>query len=62
MFFGCIISSIWINVGTQVEECEGLAEFESGVPVDYSFSNFSFKVLSHDSPVKIQLVTGLHRC
>lgn len=51
MFFGYIISAKWINVGIQVEESEGLAEFESGVPVDYSFSNFSFKVLSHDLPV-----------
>lgn len=40
-----MISPKWIVVGTQVEECDGLAEFESGVPVDYSFSNFSFKVL-----------------
>lgn len=31
--------------GTQVEESDGQAESESGVPVDYSFSNFSFKVL-----------------
>lgn len=33
------------NGGTQVEESDGQAEFESGVPADYSFSNFSFKVL-----------------
>lgn len=45
MFVGCALSWNWINVATQAEECEGHAEFESGVPVDYSFSNFSFKVL-----------------
>lgn len=40
---------------TQVEESDGQAESESGVPVDYSFSNFSFKVLlSHHFPVKNQ--------
>lgn len=28
----------------QGDECGGLAEFESGSSVNYSFSNFSFKV------------------
>lgn len=30
----------------QGDECGGLAEFESGSSVNYSFSNFSFKVFS----------------
>lgn len=32
-------------IAEQVDECGGLAEFESGSSVNYSFSNFSFKVV-----------------
>lgn len=33
-------------IAEQVDECGGLAEFESGSSINYSFSNFSFKVVS----------------
>ena len=43
----------WLNqldslpqIDEQGDECGGLAEFESGSSVNYSFSNFSFKVFS----------------
>uniref|UniRef100_A0A1J3DXI5 non-specific serine/threonine protein kinase n=1 Tax=Noccaea caerulescens TaxID=107243 RepID=A0A1J3DXI5_NOCCA len=41
----------------EVEECDGLAEFESGVPVDYSFSNFSFKNLSQLASINYDLLS-----
>ncbi|CAH2053437.1 unnamed protein product [Thlaspi arvense] len=41
----------------EVEENEGLAEFESGVPVDYSFSNFSFKNLSQLASINYDLLS-----
>lgn len=34
------------NNSEQGDECAGLAEFDSGASVNYSFSNFSFKVIS----------------
>jgi hypothetical protein len=34
------------HIDEQGDECGGLAEFESGSCVNYSFSNFSFKVFS----------------
>ncbi|KAH0943479.1 hypothetical protein HID58_003116 [Brassica napus] len=45
------------NGGTQVEESDGQAEFESGVPVDYSFSNFSFKNLSQLASINYDLLS-----
>ncbi|KAG7577661.1 Protein kinase domain [Arabidopsis thaliana x Arabidopsis arenosa] len=41
----------------EAEECEGHAEFESGVPVDYSFSNFSFKNLSQLASINYDLLS-----
>ncbi|KAF2542697.1 hypothetical protein F2Q68_00032393 [Brassica cretica] len=45
------------NGGTQVEESDGQAEFESGVPADYSFSNFSFKNLSQLASINYDLLS-----
>ncbi|XP_031091247.1 probable serine/threonine protein kinase IREH1 [Ipomoea triloba] len=39
------------------DECGGLAEFESGSPVNYSFSNFSFKNLSQLASINYDLLT-----
>ncbi|CAH8388697.1 unnamed protein product [Eruca vesicaria subsp. sativa] len=41
----------------EVEESDGQAEFESGVPVDYSFSNFSFKNLSQLASINYDLLS-----
>ncbi|AEE76015.1 Protein kinase superfamily protein [Arabidopsis thaliana] len=41
----------------EAEECEGHAEFESGIPVDYSFSNFSFKNLSQLASINYDLLS-----
>ncbi|KAL0857350.1 hypothetical protein Bca101_062504 [Brassica carinata] len=41
----------------EVEERDGQAEFESGVPVDYSFSNFSFKNLSQLASINYDLLS-----
>ncbi|CAH9104747.1 unnamed protein product [Cuscuta europaea] len=41
----------------QGEECGGLAEFDSGSPVRYSFSNFSFKNLSQLASINYDLLT-----
>ncbi|KAK8685215.1 hypothetical protein V6N13_041221 [Hibiscus sabdariffa] len=38
-------------------ECEGLAEFESGSSVNYSFSNFSFKNLSQLASINYDLLS-----
>lgn len=37
----------WVSrwIAEQVDECGGLAEFDSGSSINYSFSNFSFKVV-----------------
>lgn len=40
-----------------VDECGGLAEFESGSNVNYSFSNFSFKNLSELASINYDLLT-----
>ncbi|KAK3036993.1 hypothetical protein RJ639_029982 [Escallonia herrerae] len=40
-----------------VDECAGLAEFESGSPINYSFSNFSFKNLSQLASINYDLLT-----
>ncbi|VFQ67759.1 unnamed protein product [Cuscuta campestris] len=47
------------ELGKQGEECGGLAESESGSPVRYSFSNFSFKNLSQLASINYDLLTGL---
>ncbi|XP_042494848.1 probable serine/threonine protein kinase IREH1 [Macadamia integrifolia] len=39
------------------DECAGVAEFESGSSVMYSFSNFSFKNLSHLASINYDLLT-----
>ncbi|GAB2292640.1 Probable serine/threonine protein kinase ireh1 [Dionaea muscipula] len=39
-----------------VDECGGLAEFESGLSVNYSFSNFSFKNLSQLASINYDLL------
>lgn len=39
------------------DECGGLAEFESGSSVNYSFSNFSFKNLSQLASINYDLLT-----
>lgn len=49
LIFWTVVHSILINLslgntGEQGDECGGLTEFESGSSVNYSFSNFSFKV------------------
>jgi len=41
----CKSDSLLGHNDKQGDECQGLAEFESGSGVNYSFSNFSFKVL-----------------
>ncbi|TKY44812.1 serine/threonine protein kinase IREH1 [Spatholobus suberectus] len=41
-----------------VDECGGLAEFESGTSVNYSFSNFSFKNLSQLASINYDLTKG----
>ncbi|KAL1202711.1 putative serine/threonine protein kinase IREH1 [Cardamine amara subsp. amara] len=41
----------------EAEESEGHAEYESGVPVDYSFSNFSFKNLSQLASINYDLLS-----
>lgn len=38
----------WINDGMQVDIPRGPAEFETSVSENYTFDNFSFKVLYHD--------------
>ncbi|XP_048329873.2 probable serine/threonine protein kinase IREH1 isoform X5 [Ziziphus jujuba] len=40
-----------------VDECGGLAEFESGSSVNYSFSNFSFKNLSQLASINYDLLS-----
>ncbi|KAJ8553499.1 hypothetical protein K7X08_024177 [Anisodus acutangulus] len=40
-----------------VDECGGLAEFESGSNVNYSFSNFSFKNLSQLASINYDLLS-----
>ncbi|KAK2973223.1 hypothetical protein RJ640_004233 [Escallonia rubra] len=40
-----------------IDECAGLAEFESGSPINYSFSNFSFKNLSQLASINYDLLT-----
>ncbi|KAL3343471.1 hypothetical protein AABB24_027151 [Solanum stoloniferum] len=40
-----------------VDECGGLAEFESGSSINYSFSNFSFKNLSQLASINYDLLT-----
>jgi hypothetical protein len=42
----CRSDSLLGHIDEQGDECGGLAEFESGSCVNYSFSNFSFKVFS----------------
>lgn len=39
------------------DECRGLAEFDSGSSVNYSFSNFSFKNLSQLASINYDLLT-----
>uniref|UniRef100_A0A7N0ZVB7 non-specific serine/threonine protein kinase n=1 Tax=Kalanchoe fedtschenkoi TaxID=63787 RepID=A0A7N0ZVB7_KALFE len=39
------------------DECGGLAEFESGSPLNYSFSNFSFKNLSQLASINYDLLS-----
>ncbi|XP_057537927.1 probable serine/threonine protein kinase IREH1 [Amaranthus tricolor] len=39
------------------DECSGLAEFESGFDVNYSFSNFSFKNLSQLASINYDLLS-----
>uniref|UniRef100_A0A5B7AF07 non-specific serine/threonine protein kinase n=1 Tax=Davidia involucrata TaxID=16924 RepID=A0A5B7AF07_DAVIN len=39
------------------DECGGLAEFESGSSINYSFSNFSFKNLSQLASINYDLLT-----
>ncbi|CAN6478658.1 unnamed protein product [Victoria cruziana] len=39
------------------DECGGLAEFDSGLSVNYSFSNFSFKNLSQLASINYDLLT-----
>nr|VDC72313.1 unnamed protein product [Brassica rapa] len=41
----------------EVEESDGQAESESGIPVDYSFSNFSFKNLSQLASINYDLLS-----
>ncbi|XP_010487683.1 PREDICTED: probable serine/threonine protein kinase IREH1 [Camelina sativa] len=41
----------------EAEEYEGHTEFDSGVPVDYSFSNFSFKNLSQLASINYDLLS-----
>ncbi|CAN8270243.1 unnamed protein product [Cochlearia groenlandica] len=41
----------------EVEEYEGQAEYESGIPVDYSFSNFSYKNLSQLASINYDLLS-----
>lgn len=43
------VDLFFFNHDKQVDECGGLAEFDSGSSVNYSFSNFSFKVTSAQS-------------
>nr|XP_011464482.1 PREDICTED: probable serine/threonine protein kinase IREH1 [Fragaria vesca subsp. vesca] len=40
-----------------VDECGGLAEFESGSSINYSFSNFSFKNLSQLASINYDLLS-----
>ncbi|KAL9324420.1 hypothetical protein ACSQ67_009277 [Phaseolus vulgaris] len=40
------------------DECGGLAEFDSGASVNYSFSNFSFKNLSQLASINYDLTKG----
>ncbi|XP_020221536.1 probable serine/threonine protein kinase IREH1 [Cajanus cajan] len=40
------------------DECGGLAEFDSGTSVNYSFSNFSFKNLSQLASINYDLTKG----
>ncbi|PHU24227.1 putative serine/threonine protein kinase IRE3 [Capsicum chinense] len=40
-----------------VDECGGLAEFDSGSSINYSFSNFSFKNLSQLASINYDLLT-----
>ncbi|KAF7813508.1 putative serine/threonine protein kinase IREH1 isoform X1 [Senna tora] len=41
----------------QGDECRGLAEFDSGSSINYSFSNFSFKNLSQLASINYDLLT-----
>ncbi|CAM8981091.1 unnamed protein product [Rhodiola kirilowii] len=41
----------------QGDECGGFAEFESGSPLNYSFSNFSFKNLSQLASINYDLLS-----
>ncbi|CAK9158632.1 unnamed protein product [Ilex paraguariensis] len=43
--------------GEQEDECGGLAEFDSGSSVNYSFSNFSFKNISQLESINYDLLT-----
>ncbi|KAF7822203.1 putative serine/threonine protein kinase IREH1 isoform X1 [Senna tora] len=45
------------EIHKQGDECRGLAEFESGSSVNYSFSNFSFKNLSQLASINYDLLT-----
>jgi serine/threonine protein kinase len=40
-----------------IDECAGLAEFDSGASINYSFSNFSFKNLSQLATINYDLLT-----
>ncbi|KAK7271191.1 hypothetical protein RJT34_26882 [Clitoria ternatea] len=52
-------SSCFSNRQDEVgDECRGLAEFDSGSSVNYSFSNFSFKNLSQLASINYDLTKG----
>ncbi|XP_022766386.1 probable serine/threonine protein kinase IREH1 isoform X2 [Durio zibethinus] len=50
-------SSCLSNRQDEGDECGGLAEFESGSSVNYSFSNFSFKNLSQLASINYDLLS-----
>ncbi|XP_061362632.1 LOW QUALITY PROTEIN: probable serine/threonine protein kinase IREH1 [Gastrolobium bilobum] len=51
-------SSCLSNRQDEGDECGGLAEFDSGLSVNYSFSNFSFKNLSQLASINYDLTKG----
>ncbi|KAJ6888253.1 serine/threonine protein kinase IREH1 isoform X1 [Populus alba x Populus x berolinensis] len=53
----CRSDSLLGHNDKQGDECQGLAEFESGSCVNYSFSNFSFKNLSQLASINYDLLS-----
>ena len=59
---GKLLTLISENTSTQGDECGGLAEFDSGSSINYSFSNFSFKVFPFEYPKLTCIVFFFNRC